>query len=419
LVAASLLIVAMLAAALLLMRNCRALACVSGATKTQCTNVSPPQVVQRLPTSDSQELILEQVRVSRRESNVSVEVTLKGNFWNESDQNLYAFVGQTRPGAGPVSYSLSSDAGYFAGLPYEVRNAVALPHDNDVRVGVMAPREAAYTPQVYAGDAVRAYAVGRDAHVSIEVSEHVVRLSLPLEELYRARQSAVPERVSLTIATARDYVGFVDQLSVRDVASGETKQADPKPSPPALYPTLNYDSHILKSVTLDASAQPARVEFETAAEITDWAQTNLFFYFVPYPAPKTAARPQDPSKTVTLPYAWSLYCAVYSPTRVFCKASNGTDFTYDEGYAERSALEGPTDVRFNTLGGARYALELGPRSVATAKGGGDDFALLMTVGKDGFGPTSVYGWELSRRCALMRRFLGVATPGAISQPLCR
>lgn len=415
-----LLLLISLCAALLVARDCRALACVSSGNVaiTHCANVSPPQVVQRLPLSDARELIIENVKVSRQGSSVLIETNLEGSFWNESDQNLYVFVGRTLPAAPPVSYSLSADVKYSADLPYEVRNTVVLPHSNDIRVGFMSPREAAYTPQVYTGAAVRADAVGRDAHVGMEVNRHLVRLSLPLDELYRHRQSAVPERVSLTLATARDYVGFVDQISITDVAEGETKQADRKPVSPTLYPMLNYDSHLLKSVTLDEGENSVRVEIETASEIEDWAQTNLHFFFVPYPATGGAAQPLDPSKTVALPQQWSYYCGVYSPSRLFCKASNGTDFTYDEGYAERSSLEGPAGVRFGVLGGARYVLELAPENVAKVKGGRDAFALFVTAGRDGFGPTSVYGWNLSWRCKLMRRLFGTATPALILPTLC-
>lgn len=395
--------------ALLVARDCRALACVSrgGAATTRCADTSPPQVIQRLSLSDARELIIEGLKVSRVGPSVSVEVTLKGEFRNETDQNLYVFVGRTPPAGRPESYSLSADVRYAADLPYEVRNTVELPHSNDFRVGVMTPREAAYSPQTYRGAAVHADAVGRDTHVGVEVSQRLVRLSLPLDELYRGVGSAAPERVSLTVATARDYVGFVDQFGVNDVAGGETKQGGRAAVEPTPYPTLDYNSHLVKSVTLHDGGGLVRAEVETAAEIGDWAQTNLHFFFVPYPARDVGANPPDPSKTVTLPHGWSYYCGVYSPSRLFCKASDGRDFTYDEGYAERHALEGPAGVRFRVLGGARYALELAPENVAKLKAGGDAFALLITAGRDGFGPTSAYGWDLSRRCKLTRRLFGV------------
>jgi len=419
LLAAALLLLIALGLGLFVARECRVLDCVSGGSAAaQCGNVSPPRVVQKLPLSDAQELVIEGITAARRDASVSVELSLKGRFWNESDQNLYVFIGRTPPAAPPASYALSSDEKYFSDLSYRVRNAVELPHSNDIRIGVMAPREAAYTPQVYSGDAVRADAVGRDAHVGVEASEHLVRLSVPLDELYRRRQSAAPELVSLTVATARDYVGFVDQLSVTDLAPGETKRAGPKAAEPVLYPTLDYDSHLLKSVSLSERDGSVRVEFETAAEVKDWAQTNFNFFFVPYPPVRGAARPRDPSKSISLPYAWSFYCGVYSPSRIFCKASGGSDFTYDEGYAERSELEGPAGVRFSALGGARYALELGPENVKKIKGERDSFALLITTGRDGFGPTSVYGWDPSRRCNLARTILGAAAPSAFPQTLC-
>lgn len=420
LITALLFLLAPLCVALLVARDCRTLACVSrnGAPSSRCANVSSPQVIRRLPLSDAQELIIEQVTVTRRESSVMVDANLKGRFWNEPDQNLYIFIGRTPPAARPASYSLSADEKYAADLPYAVRSAVELPHSNDLRVGIMAPREAAYTPQVYAGDAVQTDIVGRAAHLSMEVSEHLVRLSLPLDEWYRRLDSATPARVSLTLATARDYVGFVDQLSVTDVAEGETKQARRGTAEPTLYPMLDYDSHLLKSVTLDEHERSVRVGIETASEIADWAQTNLHLFFVPYPPDTGAAPPLDPSKTLPLPYQWSYYCGVYSPSRIFCKASNGSDFTYDEGYAERSALEGAAGVQFRVLGGAKYSLELAPENVAKIKAGRDAFALLITIGRDGFGPTSAYGWNLSRPCKLTRRLFSTATPALLPQSLC-
>lgn len=241
---------------------------------------------------------------------------------------------------------------------------------------------------------------------------------MQLDEMYRRRQSAVPERVSLTVATARDYVGFVDQLSVAQVADGETKRAGPRAAEPVLYPTLDYDSHMLKGVSLGERGGSVRVEFETAAEIKDWAQTNLNFFFVPYPPAPGAPRPPDPSKTVLLPFAWSFYCGVYSPSRIFCKASGGADFSYDEGYAERSSLEGPKDVSFVALGGARYALELGPESAGKMRGGAGAFALLVTIGRDGFGPTSAYGWDISRRCQTARAIFSAGLPATGPRALC-
>jgi hypothetical protein len=419
LIAAALLVACALGGALLAASRCRALSCVSrgAGPPARCANDPAPQSLARLPLSDARELIIESFGVSRGESSVVLEVGLEGRFWNESDQNLYVFVGRTPPAAAPARYSLSSDEGYVADLPYAVRGGVELPHSNDLRVGVMAPREAAYTPQIYAGDAVRADAVGRDANISMEVNGHLVRLTLPLDELYRRRQAGPPERVSLTLATARDYVGFVDQLSVNDVAVGETKRADRRAGGPTLYPMLDYDSHRPGSVTLGGEEGSVRVEIETASEIRDWAQTNLHFFFVPYPPDNNNPAPRDPSKTVALPYPWSYYCGVYSPSRLFCKASNGSDFTYDEGYAERATLQAE-GVRFRALGGARYVLELAPENADRMRAGRDAFAVLVTAGRDGFGPTYAYGWSLSRRCSVVRRLLGVAAPALFSQPAC-
>ena len=45
-------------------------------------------------------------------------------------------------------------------------------------------------------------------------------LDLLADSLYDERRKPAPERWSLTVATARDYVGFVDQASVLDVGTG-------------------------------------------------------------------------------------------------------------------------------------------------------------------------------------------------------
>lgn len=412
----ALLLSGLLIFAWLLARECRALYCVlqPGSAITKCGNISPAQLVQKLPLSDAQDLIIEHTSVTRQASSLSISVTLKGKFWNESDQNLYVFIGKALPGGATASYSLSSDEQYFADLSYAVHNTVVLPHSNDVRLGIMAPREAAYTPQVYTTDPVQATLVGHDAHVRMQVDEHQVRLEFPLDEYYQFKQAPVPEQLSVTLATARDYVGFIDQISVIDVAPDETKDADRKSTPPALYPMLNYDSHLFRSVQMEETNGRLRIELEMGAEIADWAQTNLYFLFVPYPPAASKVRPLDPSKTITLPYQWSFYCGVYSPGRIFCKASNGVDFTYDQGYAERSRLEKPAGVQFSALGNARYALELTSENVEQIKAGRETFALLLMAGRDGFGPTSVYGWNTSNRCRSLRRFIGFSLPTRVT-----
>jgi hypothetical protein len=394
-------------------RDCRALDCVAQigpASITPCADVSQAQLVQQLPSSDAQELNIESARITRQPSSLTVYLNLRGSFWNESDQNLYVFIGQSRPLGAPVSYSLSSDEQYFADLSYDVRNSIELPHSNDIRVGIMAPREAAYTPQVYINDAVHTDLAGREAHISMALDQHLVRLELPLLEYYRRKGASLPDRISVTLATARDYVGFIDQISVMDIGAGETKDEDRKPLPAMRYPMLRYDSHLFKSVMLAQDAGSLKVELEMQSEIEDWAQTNLYFFFVPAPPVAAKPAPQDPSKSIKLPYPWSFYCGVYSPQRLFCKESGGVDFTYDEGYAERSALELPEGVRFRVLGNAKYSLEFTPRNVEKIRAGRDRFALLLMAGRDGFGPTSCYGWNRASRCRLMQRLANFISP---------
>lgn len=384
-------------------RSCARLDCVlqAGAAGAKCENTDAVPMAR--DTSDAQELVVEEVHVARDETSALVSAKLKGRFWNETDQNFYVFVGPASPGS-PVSYSLSADDQFFADISYGIRNTIQLPHNNDMRIGVMAPQEVSYSPQVYINDPVHADLVGEAAHAKAEVEGNEVRLRLPLVEYYQRKQVSVPARLSFTVATARDYVGFIDQVSVLDVAPGETKTAREKPQSPVSYPVLNYTSHVVKNVALtkqnDASL---RVDVETAAPINDWAQTNLFFYFVPEPNNARGDLPLDPSGTFLLPARWSYYCAVYSPNRLFCKASEGADFSYDTGYADRSQLEAPKGVAFKELGGTRYSLDLAPELVQKINAGGNTFALLMTAGRDGFGPTSCFGCKCTGRCNLLRR----------------
>jgi hypothetical protein len=385
------------------LRHCYSLYCVAptGLSATQCTEALQHQAVRKLPLSDSRELIIEEAAVTRDQFSVTVSVKLQGEFHNEPDQNLYVFVGQAPNDGAPSSYSLSSDEQYFKDLSYTVRNTIQLPHSNEIRIGIMSPQESAYTPQVYVSDPVYADFVGSSAHIGIETSGHQVRLLLPLAEYYRRRGTTVPDVISMTVTTARDYVGFVDQISVTNVRVGDNKREDRKSLPPIFYPSLRYDSHIFKSVTLQQTNGSANVEFEMLAEIEDWAQTDLHFFFVPYPPSGWTGAPLDPSKTTPLPYRWSFYCGVYSPNRIFCKASDRNDLTYDKGYAGRPALEQPAGVRFRVHGGAKYSLELAPPVVEQIKRNRGTFALLLTAGRDGFGPTSRFGWECAGLCGFL------------------
>ena len=374
-----------------------------GGPVTQCPNARQDEVIGRLPLSDSQELILEGLRVAREQSSIVVSAKLKGGFWNETDQNIYIFLGQAPPAGAPASYSLSADEQYFTDLSYYVRHTIQLPHSNEIRIGIMAPREAGYSPQVYINDSVRADLTGHAAHIEIAADGHDVRLKLPLNEYYERRASRPPDSVSVSVATARDYVGFIDQLSVTNVAVGQTKDAGERTLPPVFYPSLDYDSHRFKKVVLEQDAGSVRVTMEMEAEINDWAQTNLYFFFIPYPVGFWNQSPKDPSNTVTLPSPWSFYCSIYSPNRVFCKVSNGSDLTYDSGYSERTRLGTPEGVSFHRVGDATYVLDLSPAVVEKIKANGDKFALLLMVGRDGFGPTTCYGWNCSGACNFLNR----------------
>jgi len=387
-------------------RDCSQLSCTfqSGASVSQCENQTNDEVLGKTPSSDAQELVIERVHVVRDGSSALISAKLKGRFWNETDQNFYLFVGQTSPANSSVSYSLTADTQFLVDVSYPIRNTINLPHTNDVRVGVMAPGEVSYSPQIYITDPVRADLVGRDAHVEVKIEGNEVSFRLPLTDYYQRKGTSVPDRLSFTVATARDYVGFIDQMSVIDVGPQETKDGNDRIQPPVNYPVLNYDSHIVKHLTFKPqSDRSVVIELDMLSPITDWAQTNLHFFFVPVPGIGRGALPADPSHAITLPSRWSYYCAVYSPHRLFCKASHGTDFSYDTGYSERAILEQPKGIEFKELGATKYSLAISPEVVEEMKSGGNTFAALLTIGRDGFGPTSCFGFKCERRCNVLRR----------------
>jgi hypothetical protein len=334
------------------------------------------------------ELVLTALSAHRTPTHLVVDATLQGAFRNAQDQNLYLFLGEA--GDGPrTPYALTADPQYAADLNYPVLLSLELPHRLDVRVGLMAPQPSGYTPQVYVKDPVHADAVGPAADVVQRVDGSRVHVEVPLERYYRLKGTPVPRALAVTVATARDYVGFIDQRTVTGLVEGASAEALPRlGEPPFLYPSLDLRSHRLKAVSISREGEATTVSLELAAPVMDWAQTNLQFFFVPLPPTRPRDALMDPSHAVALPYAWSGYCAVYSPRRVFCKASGGRDFTYDTAYAERASLEGPQGVRFREEGGARYSLQLPTASLAP---GPEGFGLLLAIGRDGFGPTSFYG----------------------------
>jgi len=350
--------------------------------------------------TDPGELIIKDVVVSRDQYAADVRINLQGHFDNEQDQNIYIFIGEET--AAMTSYSLSSDTQYFKDLSYPVRNTVEFSHRNEIRIGVMSPEISHYSPQVYMKDPVYADLVGKVTNIRLNSSGNEVMLRIPVTDYYKSQGKSVPALLSFTIATARDYVGFIDQITLHNLRLDNTELNAKKTLPPSLYPPLNYDSHVVKRLTAErASSGGVRIQFETAAEIQDWAQTDLHFFFIPYPAHKRGRGLFDPSHSLGLPFAWSYYCGVYSPNRIFCKASNGTDFTYDTGYAKRTELETPAGITFRALGNARYSLEVDAPIVSIVKDHGEDFAILMTAGRDGFPPTSCVGWDCSWLCSTL------------------
>jgi hypothetical protein len=360
----------------------------AGASQAECAHVAEHQQVQPPSLTGARDLVLTALSATRTSTHLLVKATLQGGFRNAADQNLYLFLGEPGPEGTRTPYALTSDPQYAKDLAYEVRTALELPHRADVRVGVMTPGPAGYSPQVYVRDPLHADVVGPDAGVMLRVDGPTVHLEVPLARYYALKGAEVPAQLAVTLATARDYVGFVDHLSVPALALNETRQASPRAAQPVLYPSLDVRSHRFKRVALREAAGTTTVALETGAPITDWAQTNLQFFFVPLPPERPPQPLKDASGALALPYAWTHYCAVYSPGRIFCKSSRGQDFTYDSAYAERTALERPEGVRFLEDGPARYRLEVPTAALAAGPQG---VALLVAAGRDGFGPTSFYG----------------------------
>lgn len=353
---------------------------------TECPRVAA-QSSRALTSSEASELALRMVQATREGARLTLDIQLAGTFWNESDQNVYVFLGR----AGAASYSLTADPSFASDLSYPVRSSLDLPHTNDVRIGVMSPAIRPYSPQLYVTDPVHSDAVGPSTGIVQTVQNRVLHLELPLDSAYAFAKAKVPERLSVTVATARDYVGFVDQLTVPDLAPSSTGTQTERALPPATYPKLDARSHRLERVAIRGQQGQTAVEVDTAAPIADWAQTNLYFVFVPVP-PRKAAQPLlDPTHHRPLPHPWSYYCAVYSPRRVFCKASRGVDFTFDTAYSERATLPESKDVRFRETSPGKYVLDLGPAPSAELSDPKSTFGLIVATGRDGFEPTSFYG----------------------------
>jgi hypothetical protein len=358
--------------------------CVLRATDTRVECPRVDRITSRRPSlSDPGELMIDGVRARRDAERIELTITLHGRFSNEADQNLYVFLGAA---GGHGRYALSADDEFLSDANYPIRGALALNGSPDLRLGLMAPAVAPHSPQLYRGDDDRTLLVGPDAHVVLEVVDHEVRCRLPLVEHYQAIGRPAPERLAITVATARDYVGFVDSRSIDALTVGAESSASAAAEPPARYPPLDLRSHELKAIALSRTPGGLQIELATAAPITDWAQTNLAFFLFAHPPARAPDRLLDPSHTTPMPYAWTSYCAVYSPSRIFCKRSSDGDFSYDLAYRERRALAAPAGVAFTLLGGARYRLML---PVALAPAG--DVALVVSAGRDGQGPTSWYG----------------------------
>lgn len=196
--------------------NPQGLDCVltAGTSRVECANVARNQQLQPPRLTGARELRIEKLSASRTPTHLVVDATLRGAFRNAADQNVYLFIGEPAGDGPPTRYALTSDPQYARDLSYAVRTELRLPHRNDVRVGVMTPEPAGYSPQVYVRDAVRAEAVGPETEVVQCVEGSTLRLEVPLARYFGLKGAEVPRVLSVTLATARDYVGFVDQRSV-------------------------------------------------------------------------------------------------------------------------------------------------------------------------------------------------------------
>jgi hypothetical protein len=356
---------------------------------TNCADVSTRRKLDLPRLRDAKQLELRRVTALRSASTLTLDIELQGRFDNDIDQNVYVFVGARS--TIPSAYALTSDPQYFADLSYPVRGSLALPHTTDVRVGIMAPVSRTYTPQVYLRDPVHADLVGADAGIVQQVQGHIVHLQIPIERYFVHKGSSLPDALSVTVATARDYVGFIDLMTVHDLTVGASKSVTERPDEPASYPIARCPISRLGG---DCARRECRRDGCGSAD--GGADTRLgtnqpTLLLFPVPPSRSSTTLRDPSGALQLPYKWSYYCAVYSPHRIFCKPSKGIDFKFDTAYAERRALEAPEGVRFREIGGATYRLEMPRQMETTLRAKRATFAVMVEVGRDGFGPTCWYG----------------------------
>ncbi|HEU4412506.1 MAG TPA: hypothetical protein VFS43_45105 [Polyangiaceae bacterium] len=356
----------------------------------ECPDVAGSQASFPLTLSPVRDLAVESARARWAGDDLVVDVRLAGGFTNAADQNLYFFVGGAA--AADAGYTLSDDAGVFEGLGYPVRSGLALPHGRDLRIGVMAPAVQGYTPQIYGADRGPALLTGPEAGASLRSASPDFSAGLPLRAYYARLGKPLPDPLHLTVATARDYVGFVDACSL---VVGAPDAACERREPPAAYPDFDPRSHALRRVAARPDGEGLEVIVETEAPVRDWAQTNVHLFFVPLPATPPLSPSFDPSRRVRLPYAWGFYCGIYSPLRVYCKAGSPADQGYDGAYAERRHLAMPEGVRAS-FEGRETRLRVDGARLREALGTARRAGLVVMVGRDGFGPTSVYGLHARR-----------------------
>lgn len=351
-----------------------------GAASAACPPPDPAEVRWTPVSVPSDASIIEQVSASHREGRLEVAIDLRGGFTDAVDQNLYIFFGRVADARAGESWSLSDDPAFFEDLGYPVRSSVPLPGPPLRRVAILSPKLEGYSPQIYEARRGQAAITGAAAPVTLENRGNTFRATVGLGQLLGADPN---EDLWVTVATARDYVGFISDATVARVAPGGASTA--KPTTEAMrYPSLNVDAQKLASVALARRGASLELALRTVAPITDWAQTNVSLYFTELPTPALSPRPRDASKHFDLPAGWSFYCAIYSPKRVFCRRPDPATWAYDESYAERPKLETPAGVAVDVNGADL-------RVTVDALAPGHDVGVVVEIGRDGFAPTTVYG----------------------------
>ncbi len=360
-----------------------------GATATTCPAPAVADVRWVPPSVPSEASEIERITARRASGALTVDVELGGGFVEAVDQNVYLFLGRAADARAGASWALSEDPAFFENLGYEVRSRVTLPGDPLRRVALLSPRVKSYSPQIYESARGQAYVTGAAAPIALQSSGKSFHVSVELATLLGG-SAAARDDLWLTVATARDYVGFISEATIGRVTADGTVASSAPTSPSMRYPLLDPDGQKLAGVALARHGPSLDLVVRTVAPVHDWAQTNVNLYFFALPTPMLASRPRDASKAFELPAGWAYYCAIYSPARVFCRRPPLDGWSYDDGYAERARLEVPPGVGVEIAG---TEVRVSMDTTVTGVLGHGDVGVVVTVGRDGFGPTTIYGIE--------------------------